>query len=235
MAEVIPFGQPILVGHHSEKRDRAYRGRIDGKFRKGFELYEKSKDLNSRAEAMINNAAIFSDDPAAVEKITSRLEQLEKRQELMKAVNKIVRAKKRDDEKALTALLDLGFEEPFAKELMFGRRFCHELGYQRYELTNNGANIRRLKERAEKVEKRQGTETTEEIIHGVTIEFNPGENRVRMFFQSRVSHDLFNELRRCGFRKAPSLGDYAFSAFYNNRSVYYSRIIAGKIDQGDAR
>src|SRR5713226_1456384 len=27
MASVIPFGQPILVGHHSEKRDRRYRER----------------------------------------------------------------------------------------------------------------------------------------------------------------------------------------------------------------
>jgi hypothetical protein len=27
-AEAIPFGQPILIGHHSETRDRNYRGRI---------------------------------------------------------------------------------------------------------------------------------------------------------------------------------------------------------------
>ena len=27
MASVIPMGQPILVGHHSEKRDRNYRER----------------------------------------------------------------------------------------------------------------------------------------------------------------------------------------------------------------
>lgn len=31
MASVIPFGQPILIGHHSERRDRAYRGRIHSK------------------------------------------------------------------------------------------------------------------------------------------------------------------------------------------------------------
>lgn len=28
LADVIPFGQPVLVGHYSESRDRAYRGRI---------------------------------------------------------------------------------------------------------------------------------------------------------------------------------------------------------------
>ena len=30
MASVIPFGQPILVGHHSEKGDRAFRNKILG-------------------------------------------------------------------------------------------------------------------------------------------------------------------------------------------------------------
>ena len=37
MASIIPFGQPILVGHHSEKRDRNYRGRIHKKFERSFE------------------------------------------------------------------------------------------------------------------------------------------------------------------------------------------------------
>lgn len=42
MASVIPFGQPILVGHHSEKRDRNYRGRIEGTFKKAFEESDKA-------------------------------------------------------------------------------------------------------------------------------------------------------------------------------------------------
>ena len=43
MASVIPFGQPILIGHYSEGRDRRYRARIENKFRKGFELYNAPK------------------------------------------------------------------------------------------------------------------------------------------------------------------------------------------------
>ena len=34
MADGIPFGQPILVGHHSEQRDRNYRERIRNHFDK---------------------------------------------------------------------------------------------------------------------------------------------------------------------------------------------------------
>ena len=48
MAAVIPFGQPIMVGHHSERADRNFRGRIDVKFRKGFENLDGARDLEPR-------------------------------------------------------------------------------------------------------------------------------------------------------------------------------------------
>src|SRR2546423_1344220 len=50
MADVIPFGQPILVGHHSEGHDRRFRARIDGKFRKGIALHKKAEELEKRAQ-----------------------------------------------------------------------------------------------------------------------------------------------------------------------------------------
>lgn len=42
MASFIPFGQPILIGHHSEKRDRNYRSKIENKFNKAFEELDKA-------------------------------------------------------------------------------------------------------------------------------------------------------------------------------------------------
>jgi hypothetical protein len=49
MASAIPFGQPILVGHYSEKRDRNYRERIHNTFGKAFEESDKAKHYASRA------------------------------------------------------------------------------------------------------------------------------------------------------------------------------------------
>ena len=66
MADVIPFGQPILVGHHSEQRDRNYRDRIHNKFGKSFELEDKAKHYESRAASAEANHAISSDDPASL-------------------------------------------------------------------------------------------------------------------------------------------------------------------------
>ena len=51
MADIIPMGQPIIIGHHSEKRDRNYRARIQGKYEKGFETLEKAKYYQQRAGA----------------------------------------------------------------------------------------------------------------------------------------------------------------------------------------
>lgn len=51
MASVIPFGQPILVGHHSEKSDRNYRKRIWNKMDKATEAQSKAEHYEKRAEA----------------------------------------------------------------------------------------------------------------------------------------------------------------------------------------
>lgn len=56
MASVIPFGQPILVGHHSEKRDRNYRDRIHNTFGKAFKEQEKADYYSRKAETARDTA-----------------------------------------------------------------------------------------------------------------------------------------------------------------------------------
>lgn len=51
IGDFIPFGQPILVGHHSEKRHRRDIERIDNSMRKSCELSDKAEYYNDRAEA----------------------------------------------------------------------------------------------------------------------------------------------------------------------------------------
>lgn len=56
MASVIPFGQPILVGHHSENRDRNYRNRIHNTFGKSFKEQEKAGYYKDKADAARHTA-----------------------------------------------------------------------------------------------------------------------------------------------------------------------------------
>lgn len=50
MASFIPFGQPILVGHHSEKKDRNYRNKIHNTFGKAFAEGDKAEYFKQKAE-----------------------------------------------------------------------------------------------------------------------------------------------------------------------------------------
>lgn len=221
MASCIPMGQPILVGHHSEKSDRNYRARIHNKFGRGFKLAQKAEEYRSRAASIDKNNSIFSDDPQAIEKIGGKLAQLEARQERMKAANKLVKKNDR------AGLLDMGYTETQITRL-FTPDFCGRIGYPDFEITNNGSNIRRLKKRAEVVEKRQNTADFEETINGVKIEYCPSENRIRVYFPTeRVSRDVFMELKHGGFR---ATRDGFFSAYYNGNAQYCARQIANKYE-----
>src|SRR5438876_238808 len=67
MASVIPLGQPILVGHHSEGRHRRDLKRIRSKTEQALEAKEKSDHYTQKA-ASVGTAGISSDDPDALAK-----------------------------------------------------------------------------------------------------------------------------------------------------------------------
>ena len=90
----IPPGQPILVGHHSEKRHRRDLDKIDRNMRKSVEADEKASYYAGRAEAAASSTAISSDDPEAMEKLQAKLEGLQADQAMMKAVNAYYRKHK---------------------------------------------------------------------------------------------------------------------------------------------
>ena len=97
IADGIPFGQPILVGHHSEKRARRDQDRIHAGMRAGIDHADKADAMRSRA-ANIDAAAeraIYSDDPDAIERLTEKLADLEAERDRITAYNKAARAAKK--------------------------------------------------------------------------------------------------------------------------------------------
>lgn len=227
MASVIPFGQPILVGHYSEGRDRRYRAKIENNYRKGFEAMEKAKEIESRIESAENNDAIYTEDPQAPEKIVSKLEELEALQARYKAINKAHAAYLKNPASLEKADLSEG-DKKLIREWNPAYSF-EKHPIQPYTLTNLSANIRRLKQRAQVVEKMQTAETTEKDVNGIKIEFAPNENRVRIHFNARVENDIYKKLKQAGFRHAPSQGKFTFSAYYNNWTKQNAEQIAAEV------
>lgn len=86
MASVIPLGQPILIGHYSERRDRNYREKIINKMRKGAELADYADELERRAEASARNTAIYADALDPVADIDEKIAKLEAERDKYKAI-----------------------------------------------------------------------------------------------------------------------------------------------------
>jgi len=110
MGEAIPFGQPILVGHHSEGRDRNYRQRIHNTYGKAFDLQKKADHYVKKAAA-VGDGGVSSDDPDAIAKLMRQVEQLTAHQEHMKKINQMIRKHKGDSEGQRRALVELGYSE----------------------------------------------------------------------------------------------------------------------------
>ena len=81
IADRIPMGQPILVGHRSERRHRRDLERIDTNMRKTSEAAAHAQDLRRRAAKL--GSTISSEDPGAIEKLEEKLADLEESRETM--------------------------------------------------------------------------------------------------------------------------------------------------------
>jgi len=201
MASVIPFGQPILVGHHSEGRDRNYRKRIGRTMDRAIEESKKADHWAERAESAEKNTSISSDDPEAIVKLKKKLEAAQRNQEYMKAVNAVIRKHKKKGNNAIEqALRDFGMTEKMAFELVYPKFTYIGMGYPKFTTSNNNANMRTMKLRLEKLEKQANDQTTEKQIGDILIRDNVEENRLQLIFPGKPSDEVRTTLKRNGFR-----------------------------------
>ena len=221
MSDCIPFGQPILIGHHSEGRDRNFRGRITSKFEKSFELSKKADYYEQRAESAASNTAISSDDPDAPDLLADKIAKLEAKQEKMKLFNKLL--KKGDT----AAMLKAGFSQAIIDEMT--KKNCFgDVGFTSFQLTNNNANIRRLKERLKDMQAKAAIAPAEDkVINGVTIVDNADDNRLQLFFPGKPSEEIRKELKSSGFRWSPNAG--AWQRQRSNAATYLANKIIAKL------
>jgi hypothetical protein len=209
----IPPGQPILIGHHSEKKHRSALNQFDNAMHKGFEASNKTEYYESRVKAMEDNESISSDDPNAIEKLEGKLDALESMQQFMKDANKYI--KKKDKEKFLA--LDYGTEKLW-DELNMPHRF-QGTGYPRYSLTNNNANINRIRKRIAYLKQEAKRIPTDTMIKGIRVLENTYVGRLQLIFPDKPSYEIRQQLKRkWGFRW--SHDEQAWQRQLNNNAVY---------------
>lgn len=191
-------GQPILVGHHSEGAHRSRLRRADNHDRAGIAANDRADHYERRADAAESNRTISSDDPEASDKLGAKIAQAERRQDHMKAINAAHKRFLKDP--ASLDRSDLS-DDAKAKIRAYVPAYSWEPHpFAPYELTNNGANIRRMKERLNDLAATEGQEAAEYEINGVRVVENVEENRLQIVFDCKPPAEVRQRLKANGFR-----------------------------------
>lgn len=136
IADGIPFGQPILVGHHSERHARKDAERIENGMRKAVKMWDTSKYWTSRAAGALHHAK-YKELPAVRARRIKKIEADARRVERSKA----------EAEKALRIWGDLharqvnkpdGTSSTFAERALYIAGRTHTTSHEVYNGLSNG-------------------------------------------------------------------------------------------------
>jgi hypothetical protein len=199
IADRIPFGQPILVGHHSERCHRRDLGRMHASMGKFVELHDEAEALRRRAERAEKSRAVSSDDPEAIDKLRAKLEELERDRARMVAANKAVRSPRPRE-----ALAAVGLSERLIERILTPDPMGN-VGFPGYALRNAAGEAAGVRKRIQELETRRSRPAPSPVVsEGARIE--QAENRVRLFFDQKPVETIRSELKRSGFRWSPTVG-----------------------------
>lgn len=194
----IPFGQPILVGHHSERRHRRALERSDNAMRSACDSADMAKHHETKAAGLADalDRSIFSDDPDALQALQAKVDAEEAECARKKAVNAAYRKGKGTEGWGDALGLSRALQATLASNV--GRYSWVTAPFEAYEFSNARNRIRQAKERMKSVTVRAARqELAEAAPGGVVIE---GKEWVRVTFADKPERSTIDALKGAGFR-----------------------------------
>ena len=180
---------------------------------KNMEEYREIQGLLDKIRST-GMGGISADDPNAVSKLESKLAKLEQAQETMKAVNAYYRKNK-----TLDGCPHLSPEQiEKLKAAMSGSYRANPKPFESYQLSNNNAEIHRLKDRITALTRRKELGYVGWEFDGGRVEANTADNRLQIFFDEKPDKEIREELKGNGFRYAPSTE--AWQRQLNDNAIY---------------
>ena len=206
IADNIPLGQPILVGHHSQKRAVRDQERMQSGMSRGVESANMADHHREVADGIEHqlDTTIFSDDPDAIDALTAKAARIEAERDRCKMINSAYRKLDGDITERLTTLVKSGVmtdSEAMAVGRMFSLCPYEKQPYPSYHLTNLGATARNARERITIVNSRnQHIKAAQDSAGGVLIECGERQNVCRVTFAEKPDRDVLTALRNAGYR-----------------------------------
>jgi len=212
-------GTPVLRGHSSEKRHRRDLDRIDSHRRKAIELKDEAASCARRADAAESNDTISSDDPEAIEKLRAKAAEIERSQDLAKAINKAIgrRVEPAAIRLAIEAARDAG-KLSVSPGMIAKLCLPDELGNHgipAYKLRNWASEARRIRGRIAELETKAAAPPRADEAFGGDIVITEADNRVRVLFATKPAPAVIALLKSRGFRWSPTASAWQRQATEN--------------------
>ena len=183
--------------------------------------YKEWKDIQGLLEKIRSTGmgGISADDPDAVKKLNAKLEKLTKAQETMKAVNAYYRKNK-----TLESCPELDSEATQKLKARMEIRGVQDKPYPTWALSNNNAEIRRIKDRIQSLSVNKEELYTGWEFAGGKAEINVKDNRLQLFFDDKPDGKIRDELKANGFRWSPKAS--AWQRQLNSNAIYAADAIS---------
>ena len=157
---------------------------------------------------------ISREDPNAIDKLYEKLAECERLQDTMKEVNSYYRK-----EGKVIGCPCLTEKQADALDESMRRRYpMHTQPYPPYALTNNNAEIRRLKKRIEELSIAKETDYVGWEFEGGEVVPNKENCRLQIFFDEKPDEEKRSALKMRGFHWSPTEG--AWQRQLNSNAIY---------------
>lgn len=215
LSAAVPFGQPILIGHHSESRHRNLIKKMRSKMSRSVELSRYAAETQRKADAAEHNRAISGKDSAAIQKLRAKIAGEEEAREFYKKANAIYKkARKSHSVDELTALVftDLGATEREAETML--QVLCDRIKFYNpdyaakqtrlytYQASYSSKEIKRCKDRIaqlESLDKALSAKETIETDAGKLVH-NTELKGLELHFPGKPSEEIRAAIKLAGWK-----------------------------------
>jgi len=176
----------------------------------------------SKAVNMIHNVSPEDDMDLAIKKIDG----LMINQEKMKGANKILRNKNLTEGEKVDALIEIGFKDPRAKQLLLPD-CMGSIGFASYALTNNNAKIKAAKQKVLIMKNRIAVKETFQPIPFTGGVINIENDRVTITHDDKPDREVIDKIKHRGFHWSRNYA--CWSRKHTGQALYDAKELMGVV------